>query len=64
MLKLEDPGIDRAVIRTTDGIRIASTTSIQVQLKQKTYSLHSLVTETCSDIVPRKLDPVEKPLRA
>lgn len=31
MLKLEDPGIDRAVIRTTEGVRIASTTSIQVR---------------------------------
>jgi hypothetical protein len=31
MLRLEDPGIDRAVIRTVDGVRIASTTSIQVK---------------------------------
>ncbi len=32
MLRVEDPGIDRAVIRTTEGVRIASTTSIQVEL--------------------------------
>ncbi len=31
MLRLEDPGIDRAVIRTVEGVRIASTTSIQVK---------------------------------
>jgi len=30
MLRVEDHGIDRAVIRTTEGVRIASTTSIQV----------------------------------
>ena len=32
MLRVEDPGIDRAVIRTTEGVRIASTTSIQVKI--------------------------------
>lgn len=33
MLRVEDHGIDRAVIRTTEGVRIASTTSIQTLLK-------------------------------
>ena len=33
MLKTEDHGIDRVVIRSTDGIRMASTTSIQTLLK-------------------------------
>lgn len=33
MLKTEDPGIDRVIIRSTEGVRIASTTSIQTLLK-------------------------------
>lgn len=33
MLKTEDPGIDRVVIRSIDGIRIASTTSIQTLMR-------------------------------
>ena len=33
MLRCEDAGIDRAIIRTPDGVRIASTTSIQTLLK-------------------------------
>ena len=38
MLKTEDPGIDRVVIRSIDGIRIASTTSIQT-LMQSDFDL-------------------------
>lgn len=33
MLKTEDHGIDRVVIRSTDGVRMASTTSIQTLMK-------------------------------
>ena len=33
MLKTEDHGIDRVVVRSTDGIRMASTTSIQTLMK-------------------------------
>merc|ERR1712045_2915 len=33
MLKTEDHGIDRVIIRSIDGVRIASTTSIQTLMK-------------------------------
>ena len=33
MLKTEDHGIDRVIVRSIDGIRIASTTSIQTLMK-------------------------------
>lgn len=33
MLKTEDPGIDRVIIRSVEGVRIASTTSIQTLMK-------------------------------
>ena len=38
MLKTEDPGIDRVVIRSIEGVRIASTTSIQT-LMQSDFDL-------------------------
>ena len=55
MLRLEDPGIDRAVIRTTEGVRIASTTSIQTLL-QKEFDL--VVNET-----PYRVQPSEQVIR-
>ncbi len=33
MLKTEDPGIDRVVVRSVEGVRIASTTSIQTLMR-------------------------------
>lgn len=44
MLKTEDPGIDRVVIRSVEGVRIASTTSIQTLMK----SDFDLVINDCS----------------
>ncbi len=39
MLRQEDAGIDRAVVRTTGGVRVASTTSIQTLLKSGRFHL-------------------------
>ena len=39
MLRMEDAGIDRAVIRNTEGVRISSTTSIQTLLQTPSFDL-------------------------
>lgn len=54
MLKTEDHGIDRAVIRNADGIRMAATTSIQSLLQAKSFDL--VINETCYKINPPSLD--------
>lgn len=53
MLKIEDAGIDRAVIRTSEGIRMSSTTSIQT-LMQNDFDL--LVNDTTFRVNPPKQD--------
>ena len=42
MLRMEDAGIDRAVVRNTEGVRISSTTSIQTLLQTPSFDLESL----------------------
>ena len=54
MLKTEDHGIDRAVIRNSDGIRMAATTSIQSLLQAKSFEL--VINETCYIVTPPSLD--------
>ena len=54
MLKTEDHGIDRAVIRNSDGIRMAATTSIQSLLQSKSFDL--VINETCYRVAPPSLD--------
>jgi len=54
MLKTEDHGIDRAVIRNADGVRMAATTSIQSLLQAKSFDL--VINETCYRINPPSLD--------
>ena len=54
MLKTEDHGIDRAVIRNSDGVRMAATTSIQSLLQAKSFEL--LINETCYVVTPPSLD--------
>ena len=39
MLRMEDAGIDRAVVRNTEGVRISSTTSIQTLLQTPSFDL-------------------------
>ena len=39
MLRMEDAGIDRAVVRNTGGVRISSTTSIQTLLQTPSFDL-------------------------
>lgn len=39
MLRMEDAGIDRAVVRNTEGVRISSTTSIQTLLQTLSFDL-------------------------
>jgi hypothetical protein len=39
MLRTEDAGIDRAVVRTTDGVRVSSTTSIQTLLQTACFDI-------------------------
>ena len=52
MLRTEDAGIDRAVIRTVDGVRIASTTSVQTLLSQGDFEL--VVNDTPYRVSPPK----------
>ena len=54
MLKTEDHGIDRAVIRNADGIRMAATTTIQSLLQSKSFDL--VINETCYRVTPPSLD--------
>jgi len=54
MLKTEDHGIDRAVIRNSDGIRMAATTSIQSLLQAKSFEL--VINESCYVVTPPSLD--------
>jgi len=54
MLKTEDHGIDRAVIRNSDGVRMAATTSIQSLLQAKSFEL--MINETCYVVTPPSLD--------
>ena len=42
MLRMEDAGIDRAVVRNTEGVRISSTTSIQTLLQTPSFDLGCL----------------------
>ena len=43
MLRMEDAGIDRAVVRNTEGVRISSTTSIQTLLQTLSFDLGRLI---------------------
>ena len=54
MLQTEDHGIDRTVIRNTDGVRMAATTSIQSLLQAKSFDL--VINETCYRVTPPSLD--------
>ena len=54
MLQTEDHGIDRAVVRNSDGIRMASTTSIQSLLQSKSFDL--VINETSYRVIPPSLD--------
>ncbi len=58
MVFAEDPGIDRAVVRTTDGVRVASTTSIQtllaadfdMEINDVTYRVEAPTLETATGL--------------
>jgi hypothetical protein len=49
MLRHEDAGIDRAVVRTPAGVRVASTTSVQTLLKDE---FHLVINDTPYVVVP------------
>jgi len=57
MLKQEDRGIDRAVIRNQDGVRISSRTSIQTLFDQK-FILS--INDTDYDVMPPELESLSK----
>ena len=57
MLKQEDRGIDRAVIRNQEGVRISSRTSIQTLFDQK-FILS--INDTDYDVIPPALESLSK----
>ena len=57
MLKQEDRGIDRAVIRNQEGVRISSRTSIQTLFDQR-FILS--INDTDYDVVPPELESLSK----
>ena len=57
MLKHEDRGIDRAVIRNEDGVRISSRTSIQTLFDQK-FVLS--INDTDYEVSPPELESLSK----
>ena len=57
MLRQEDRGIDRAVIRNMDGVRISSRTSIQTLFDQK-FILS--INDTDYDVIPPVLESLSK----
>ena len=56
MLRMEDAGIDRAVIRSTDGVRISATTSIQTLLQTPSFDL--VINDQPYRVIPPSPDDV------
>jgi len=57
MLKHEDKGIDRAIIKTPEGVRISSTTSIQTLFEQE-FDLY--INDTVFRVFPPQLEGLSK----
>jgi len=57
MLQQEDKGIDRAVIKTPEGVRIAATTSIQTLFEQE-FDLY--INDTVYRVMPPQLEGLSK----